>query len=375
MKKTILLLLALFTFLTMMPMAAVHAEGPALSPVAWYDFENTSDLGKDKTGNGNDLLTLGEPLWEVGGPSGKLAYFDGQSALYAKTDENGVDFVDAIDISGSRKLTIAYWIENELDDYSNFDTNSWRRIISNGHDGGAMQESVGNAFGGFTMLSLADQYIMPTIVNPAIMVDRVERHDGWCTGNTTIYSYEDSKWFFIVWTADATTGQFCYYVNGEKIYDKTYDPSEYGGIKMSNVARPFSIANNTWWNADSNEFDINMPYTGRLDEVMVFDGILGEEDIAYYRALTGADLPEETEPAETEPPVTIPRVTRNHDTTVPETIAPVETEPVTETPAPETEKPAEPSDEISIWPIVGIAAAVIGIAVVAAVVIAKKKKS
>ncbi len=378
MKKIISALLVSFCILSMLPLAA-FAEEPSVKPVAWYDFEDAENLGKDKSGNGNDLISLGTPEQVEEGPSGNAVFFDGLSSLYAKTSKDngyGEDYADVIAASGSKKLTIAYWIKNEISDYDNFDISTWRRIISNGHDGGALQDETGNAFGGFTMLSLADNYIIPTLVNPAIMVDRVERHDGSCTGNTATYPYEEGKWFFIVWTADATTGQFCYYVNGEKLYDQTADVNESGGIKLANTARPFALAANTCYDAENDEMVVNHSYTGALDEVMVFDSILSASDISYYMSATGADLPETTPDTSSEAPNT-----SAPDTSVskPDTSA-EETAPHTSGTESSTQKPAEsteaPSDDggVPTGLVIGIVAAVVVIAAVAAVIIVKKKK-
>lgn len=60
MKKIISALLVSFCILSMLPLAA-FAEEPSVKPVAWYDFEDAENLGKDKSGNGNDLISLGHP--------------------------------------------------------------------------------------------------------------------------------------------------------------------------------------------------------------------------------------------------------------------------------------------------------------------------
>lgn len=376
MKKAVIAVLAASLMLSAMPIVSL-AEEPAAKPVAWYDFEDAENPGKDKSGNGNDLTVFGEPEQTENGPSGKAIYFNGESALYAKTDKKnglGSDFVDVIADSGSKKLTIAFWIKNELSDYDNFDGSGWRRVISNGHDGAAIQTDRDNkAFGGFTMLSLCDNYIIPTVVNPAIMVDRAERHDNSCTGNNAVYAYAEGKWSFVVWTADATTGQFCFYVNGEKLYDQTADPKEAGGIRLSNTARPFCIASNINYNEAEDAMQLNHTYTGALDEVMVFDQVITEADIAYYMNATGADLPTESGEPATEPPATSePKSTTN----VPETkeTKPATTDKATEKPD-DTKTAYEPTGGVSVGLIIGIVAAVVVIAAVAAIIVAKKPKN
>lgn len=379
MKKAVIAVLAASLMLSAMPLVS-FAEEPAAKPVAWYDFEDAENIGKDKSGNGNDLTVFGEPEQTENGPSGKYVYFDGSSALYAKTDKKGgigSDFVDVIADSGSKKLTIAFWIKNELSDYDNFDGSGWRRVISNGHDGGAIQTDRDNkAFGGFTMLSLCDNYIVPTVVNPAIMVDRAERHDGSCTGNNAVYPYEEGKWSFVVWTADATTGQFCFYVNGSKLYDQTADVSEAGGIRLSNTARPFCIASNINYNEAEDAMQLNHTYTGALDEVMVFDQVISEADIAYYMNATGADLPESESSDEvtTEPPATSEEPKNTTDAPETKDTKPASTDKTTEKPA-DTKPADENPGGVPVGLIIGIVAVVIVAAVVAAVIVSKKPKA
>lgn len=76
MKKIISALLVSFCILSMLPLAA-FAEEPSVKPVAWYDFEDAENLGKDKSGNGNDLISLGTPEQVEEGPSGNAVFFDG----------------------------------------------------------------------------------------------------------------------------------------------------------------------------------------------------------------------------------------------------------------------------------------------------------
>lgn len=379
MKKAVIALLAASLMLSAASLVS-FAEEPAAKPVAWYDFEDSENPGKDKSGNGNDLIVFGEPEQVGNGPSGKAVYFDGNSALYAKTDKKGglgSDFVDVIADSGSKKLTIAFWIRNEVSDYDNFDLATWRRIISNGHDGGAVQNDRDNkAFGGFTMLSLCDNYIVPTVVNPAIMVDRAERHDGSCIGNNAVYPYAEGKWSFVVWTADATTGQFCFYVNGAKLYDQTVDPAESGGIRLSNTARPFCIASNINYSEADDVMQLNHTYTGALDEVMVFDRIISESDVAYYMNATGADLPESGSSGEvpTEPPVTSAEPKDTSDAPESGNTKPTSTDKATEKPA-DTKAADEKNGGVPVGLIIGIVAVVIVAVVVAAVIVSKKPKA
>ncbi len=74
---------------------AVKAIAPAKGPIAAYNFEDADNLGKDISGNGNDLTVW---AWEDGqakSEKGKLK-LDGKSVLQARPDENGKDFSDSL---------------------------------------------------------------------------------------------------------------------------------------------------------------------------------------------------------------------------------------------------------------------------------------
>lgn len=101
MKKIISALLVSFCILSMLPLAA-FAEEPSVKPVAWYDFEDAENLGKDKSGNGNDLISLGTPEQVEEGPSGNAVFFDGLSSLYAKTSKDNGYGEDYADVCGLR---------------------------------------------------------------------------------------------------------------------------------------------------------------------------------------------------------------------------------------------------------------------------------
>ena len=57
MKKAVIALLAASLMLSAASLVS-FAEEPAAKPVAWYDFEDSENPGKDKSGNGNDLTLL-----------------------------------------------------------------------------------------------------------------------------------------------------------------------------------------------------------------------------------------------------------------------------------------------------------------------------
>ena len=84
------------------------SDGKKTITVAKYDFADATALGKDKSGNGNDLTAVGNPVKDdvLGG-----VRFDGSSALYAKGDDTGYDFADAL-YSENFKLSLQFYVSS-----------------------------------------------------------------------------------------------------------------------------------------------------------------------------------------------------------------------------------------------------------------------
>ena len=368
MKKFITFAVASLLLLSLMPLAAL-ADEEVTAPVAWYDFEDAENLGKDKSGNGNDLLAMGKPEQDDAGASGKGVFLDGVSSLYAKENDDRMDFFDLMAKNG-KQVTIAFWVQHETSDYDEFDTTTWRRIVSNGHDGAAVQEETGTAFGGFTIIDLADNYIIPTRVITYMMIDSSSSHGQINPG--TNYEYREGQWDFMTYTLDMETGDVDYKVNGVSILEDYQKKGNVGsGIRLYNTARPFSLGGNTWYDAESGQMAPNHMFTGSLDEVMIFDKVLTDAEIAYYMELTGKDVEVVTEPPATNPPATEPGTDKPKDTKkTDETQKPVDTKDAGTKPA-DSEKASE---GLPTGAMIGIIAAAVVIVAAVIVIILKKKK-
>ncbi|MBO4769604.1 MAG: LamG domain-containing protein [Clostridia bacterium] len=368
MKKIIAFAVTALMLLSLLPFAAFADEDVA-APVAWYDFEDAENLGKDKSGNGNDLLVMGQPEQDDSGATGKGVFLDGVSSLYAKENGDKMDFFDLLAKNG-KEITIAFWVQHETSDYDNFDTATWRRIVSNGHDGGAVQDDTGTAFGGFTIIDLADNYIIPNAVITYMMNDSGSSHGQINPG--TNYPYREGQWEFMTYTLNIETGEIDYRLNGVSILEDYQKKGNVGsGMRLYNTARPFSIGGNTFYDAESGQMAPNHMFTGSLDEVMIFDKVLTDAEIAYYMELTGKDVEVVTEPPATNPPATEPGTDKPKDTKkTDETQKPVDTKDAGTKPA-DSEKVSE---GLPTGAMIGIIAAAVVIVAAAIAIILKKKK-
>ena len=90
---------------------ALKASKPSKAPVAAYNFNDADNLGKDVTGNGNDLTAW---VWEDGAlkaEKGKVK-FDGKSVLQARPGSDGKDFTDSLK---SFTMTVKASVQNASD--------------------------------------------------------------------------------------------------------------------------------------------------------------------------------------------------------------------------------------------------------------------
>lgn len=270
MKKILSIILTVFIVLTVFALSVAAENEP--SPIAVFDFEDSTNLGNDISGNKNSLATKGSVKSIENGKYGKGVSFDYAGALVASADSKGKDFVDKIELDGSKRFTIMYWIKYSENDFENWDSsNGWRRVISNGVDGST-------GFGGFSMLSLADNIVVPSSVNPAV-VFHTESAQTSSVGNWSTYQWT-TEWTNIAWTCDLTTGRCLFYVNGTAIFDLTTAELTKGG-GLSNLFRNFAIGANYF--SDEQGLDVfNQSYAGSIDDMYIFDTILDEKQIAFY---------------------------------------------------------------------------------------------
>lgn len=268
MKKAIALVAAAL-MLTSAALTPVGAEDSYPKPIAAYSFDNADDPGRDISGNGNSLSVKGE-VKSVDGKYGKAVRFDYAGALAAKQGSDGADFVDLIETKGTKQMTLMYWVRYSKADLDAWDANNgWRRIVSNGVDGGT-------GFGGFTMLGLVDNLIVPGNINPAC-VFHTEKAQSWSGGNWSTYPWTE-QWSHITWTVDLNTNRCMFYVNGKAIFDLT-EKELAGGL--TNLSRAFSVGAN-WFTDENGNNVFNQSFAGEIDDFYVFDSFLDANAIAYY---------------------------------------------------------------------------------------------
>ena len=250
-------------------LTAVSAGGGIPEPVAAYGFEDADDPGRDISGNGNSLSVKGE-IRSVDGRYGKAIRLGYAGALAAKQGKDGADFIDLIETKGSKQMTLMYWVRYSKSDLADWDPNiGWRRIVSNGVDGST-------GFGGFAMLGLADNLIVPGNINPAC-VFHTEKAGTWSGGNWSTYPWTE-EWSHVAWTVDLNTNRCMFYVNGIAIFDLAEKDLVTG---LCNVSRAFSIGANWFTDGDGNNV-FDQSFAGEIDDFYVFDRFLDAEAIAHY---------------------------------------------------------------------------------------------
>ncbi len=101
-------MLSLLLALCLLPISGCTAEkAPEL--LAFYSFDDASDLGRDFSGQGHRLTAVGS-VEAVEGHRGTAAYFDGASGLVATLE--GSDFLDLYE---GKSLTISFFAKVDLD--------------------------------------------------------------------------------------------------------------------------------------------------------------------------------------------------------------------------------------------------------------------
>ncbi len=271
MKKALAIFTAVMMLVSIFSVAAA-AEGEVPSPIAVYNFEDAKNLGKDVSGNKNSLSAKGT-VDQTDGKYGKAASFNYEGALVASTNKNGADFIDKIELSGSKQMTLMYWVKYSKADLESWNSEwGWRRIVSNGVDGET-------GYGGFTMLGLVgDNILVPSKINPACVFN-TEKADTWSGGNWSTYPWTE-EWVHVAWTVDlsANPGRCMFYVNGTAIFDLADKDLSNG---LTNLSRAFAIGANYFVDDENNE-QFNQPWAGEIDDFYAFDKVLDADQIAYY---------------------------------------------------------------------------------------------
>jgi hypothetical protein len=290
------------------------------SPIAWYTFDNASDIGEDMTGNGNDLLAKGDPVVRSGGQNGNCVYLDGSSAMVAATDASGADFIDKI-ATTQKKFTLTYWFKVVSQDIAGFDpATMWRRIFSNGFDWGT-------SVGGFTSINNPDDVANPQYLWSNAMSDFEGGVRG-DAGNPNLNAAPNTfteQWTHIALTVDAVAKKTQYYVNGVLVCE--FSPAnrpDFNTVefKLDNLDRAFAFGASYYVDSATGNDTFFQSYTGSVDEVAVFDTVLTPEQIAHYmnNRPGGAPTPTPT-PTPTPDPTPVPTPTPTPDSKNPNLVA------------------------------------------------------
>ena len=87
--------------------------------VAKYTFEDSTNLGKDTSGVGNNLTAIGSPTYVKEDNGDTAVKFDGESVLYAAGDDDGYDFADYL-LEEEFTLSLSFYISSDIPDGVNF---------------------------------------------------------------------------------------------------------------------------------------------------------------------------------------------------------------------------------------------------------------
>lgn len=326
------------------------AEESIPDPVAWYDFEDADDFGKDKMGKYNMDCANGNGSAETSiGAVGNGIKLDGDYCLALPKDNDL-----------SKKLTsftLSYYAirQQRIADYR-----AWETPVSFG------QMRI------MHRIDSADEDYIHVTYDPSDWWNLVKLERFALTSNLNMYTF----------TVNVGGGKthVDYYLNGVKYGEKDFDKE----LSFASDGTTFAIGAQA--NADEWYYSDNGGcFTGVIDEVKVFDKVLTAEQIL---AMFNSENPNGTKTVEEVFPIDIPTAdddTSEEDT---ETSAPVTTdEPVKpgssaetsgKAPAATSEKPADDAEgglSPAVIAVIIVAAVLVVAAVVLGIVSSKKKKT
>lgn len=198
MKKLVCLLLSLL----MLASAAAMAEAPVNGLVAHYDFEDPANLGKDVSGNGNDLVPKGKtvPVATADAAVGAGAVeMDGECALVTEIATG--DFSD-----GLTSYTVSFYFKHQGYVGEHY------RILSTGYNG--CQCGMSHTIGKYTHNNVQFLQYQP------IIGDAGRDFWGRMSEYTTIHNDETTAenelkgWHWYVGTYDEMTNSVSAWVDG-----------------------------------------------------------------------------------------------------------------------------------------------------------------
>ncbi|MBQ2952757.1 MAG: hypothetical protein IJE07_04310 [Clostridia bacterium] len=218
---------------------------PTENLLAWYEFDDADNIGKDSSGNGHDLDKQINPdgISTAAGVSGTAAVFGGASAL-TTSEESAFDFVDA---NIGNAMTLSFYAQT-----SNADVD--QRVVDNGINGSA---------DGFSFLiHNSDQY-------GRIHTFGVAGDHWWDTYSDTWgdEAHRDG-WHHYVMVVDPDTQTITTYIDGEKKSVVALNGTE-------NLDSSFSFAvggawsQYDWFNGGNHDVSVQ-GLTGNVDDLKIF---------------------------------------------------------------------------------------------------------
>ncbi|NQU26430.1 MAG: hypothetical protein HQ567_34525, partial [Candidatus Nealsonbacteria bacterium] len=228
----------------------VAAADPAAGLVAYYSFNNASDMGHDDSGNGLDVAAVGGPTQAFGG----AALLDGVDDYFLSTGVNGVP--GAV---GNGDHTVIGWVKSTK--------TGWQTALS-AHGADGSNRFVASDVVGGRGLCVLDAF----------------------DGAANVWSYtniplHDAQWHMIGWQLDSDGDLLGLIQDGQTWTDMP--GSDSGGV----VTRPdgttttefppdgkFSIGQD-WDGAAASDF-----FGGLMDEVSVYDRVLSSTELAAVYA-------------------------------------------------------------------------------------------
>ena len=246
---------------------------PSENLVAWYEFDDVEDIGKDSTGNGHDLnkqINANGISTSVGADgTGTSVTFSGSSALVTG-ESSANDFADTAFTSGA--LTLSFYAQSD-------GVGGNQRVIAHGIDGST---------DGFSFI------INNNAGNGRIQTFGVAGNHWW---DTYADVYGDASfrtdWHHYVMVIDPDAGTLTTYIDGVRESQTTLNGSE-----KLNSSFSFGIGGE-WaeysWFAGSKTDTAKHGFVGSVDDVKIFD-----EAIHDMETIAGAGLGEQvTEVTET----------------------------------------------------------------------------
>ena len=202
----------------------------------WRFDETSGTTAADSSGNGNNGTTSGSPTW-VAGKFGNGLNFDGVDDVVNSGSGSTLDDLPA--------MTLAVWIKADT--------------IGEGGFGRILQKGTGGA-GGWRFLLRGTNQIEFTVDHATTDLQRVSATNAFSTG----------VWHHVVmtWSGSQTATDIKIYVDGvETSYATTTNGS---GSRVSESAANFYIGN---------ESGTTRTFDGVLDDVRVYDGVLGASEV------------------------------------------------------------------------------------------------